>query len=77
MNKADILRQNLKLLYKKIKNKNLNKNEKLIFFIKLQIISDKYIRELAEDEKIQWQDFYSIVDVLNDNLYFLKKQFHE
>lgn len=74
MDKITALRHNIKLLHQKIKDENLGPFSKVLLIEKLQQVSYQYLIELAFDDNIEWQQYFDIIDILSDNINYLKQK---
>lgn len=74
MDKISIYRGHIKRFYNKIKTPNLCPSKKCKLIQSIEKIYDKYIEAIAISDQIEWQQFYDIVDLLNDNLNYLKSK---
>lgn len=74
MDPISLQRGKIERFYNKIKKPDVCPLKKSKIIPKLFQATQKYIEILAYDNEIQWQDFYSIIDVLNDNLKFITEK---
>lgn len=77
MDKISIYRGSIKRFYNQIKKPNICPSKKCKIIQKLESASQKYIHALVYDDNIEWQAFYDIVDLLCDNINYLKKNMYE
>lgn len=77
MDKISVLRGTIKRFYTQIKKPNVCTSKKCLLIQKLEQSSHKYLEALAHDDSIQWQQFYDILDLLCDNINFLKQKLYE
>ena len=74
MDKISIYRGHIKRFYNKIKKPDTCPLKKCNLLVSLEKACFKYITELAHNDNIQWQDYFSIIDVLTDNINCLKEK---
>ena len=67
------LRNKIAKLYNELKQPATNLSQSLQIILELEKVSLQYIAALANDTEISYLDFYSIIDVLNDNITCLKE----
>lgn len=77
MDKVSILRGTIQRFYNKIKSPAVCPSKKCLLIRKIESIYERYIIAIAFDETVEWQQFYDIVDLLNDNLNYLKQKYNE
>ena len=77
MDKISILRHTIKRFYTQIKKPNICTSKKCLIIQKLEKVYQKYLEALAYNDEIEWQQFFDILDLLNDNIKFLKQKLHE
>lgn len=73
MDKISVLRGSIKRFYNQIKKPNTCPSKKCKAIEKLEQTSNKYIEALVYDDEIEWQSFFNIIDILNDNISYLKQ----
>jgi hypothetical protein len=74
MDKTSIYRGHIKRFYNQIKKPDTCPSKKCNLIKSLEKACFKYIIQLAHNDTIQWQDYYSIIDVLTDNINCLKEK---
>lgn len=67
-------RNQIERLYKQLKQPNITNHGYLQTLIELEKCSQQYIAALAYDDTLNYLDFFSIIDVLNDNIEALKEK---
>lgn len=67
-------RNQIERLYNQLKQPNLTSANYLNTLLELEKSSQQYIAALAYDDTLNYLDFYSIIDVLNDNIEALKEK---
>lgn len=77
MDKISIYRGSIKRFYNQIKKPNVCPSKKCKIIQKIEKVSHDYVEALAYNDSIEWQQFYDILDVLFDNINFLKQNMYE
>lgn len=67
-------RNQIKKLYNQLKQPNISTSCYVQLLIQLEKASYQYIAALANDETIDYLQFFDLVDVLNDNIACLKEK---
>jgi len=67
-------RNQIKKLYDQLKQPNISTSCYVQLLIQLEKASYQYIAALANDETIDYLQFFDLVDVLNDNIACLKEK---
>lgn len=77
MDKISICRGSIKRFYNQIKKPDICPSKKCKIIQKLEKVSYAYAEALAYNDNIEWQQFYDILDVLSDNINYLKQNMYE
>lgn len=77
MDKISILRGSIKRFYNQIKSPHTCPSKKCKAIKKLEQTCNKYIEALVYDDEIEWQSLFNIIDILNDNISFLKQNIYQ
>lgn len=67
-------RNQIERLYNQLKQPNVTSANYLNTLLELEKCSQQYIAALANDDTLNYLDFYSIIDLLNDNIEALKEK---
>lgn len=67
-------RNQIERLYNQLKQPDLTSANYLNTLLELEKCSQQYIAALANDDTLSYLDFYSIIDLLNDNIEALKEK---
>lgn len=73
MDKVSRLRGCIKRFYNQIKKPTTCPHKKYYLIKKIEQKSHQYIEALIYDDSVEWQSFYNIIDILNDNISYLKQ----
>jgi hypothetical protein len=76
MSKIGMLHTQMASLIKKIRNRHNTQSPKIKQYIQnLMDVCDQYLIEIAIADHITYLEFYNIVDVIEDNINFLKQKY--
>jgi hypothetical protein len=73
-NKVTRFRNQMERLYKQLKLPNISTYEYVKLLVELEKVSFQYIGALVMDDTIDHLQFFDLIDILNDNISFLKEK---